>query len=151
MIIIAESPPASGRYFYDVEGAVTEPLFSALMKQLRLSPTIKERGLRAFQQLGWLLVDATYEPVNILSEANRQKIILRDYSLLRQDLSDIVGKNSTPLVLIKANICRLLGPRLVADGLTVINQGRHIYFPSHGRQPQFHMQFQEVLKTAGMQ
>jgi hypothetical protein len=34
LIIVAESPPASGRYFYDPRGRVTEPLFAALTKQL---------------------------------------------------------------------------------------------------------------------
>jgi hypothetical protein len=31
LVIIAESPPASGRYFYDPTGAKTEPLFAALI------------------------------------------------------------------------------------------------------------------------
>jgi hypothetical protein len=35
LVIIAESPPASGRYFYDPAGAPSEPLFAALMRQLR--------------------------------------------------------------------------------------------------------------------
>jgi hypothetical protein len=34
LVIIAESPPASGLYFYDETGAPGEPLFAALMKQL---------------------------------------------------------------------------------------------------------------------
>ncbi len=46
LVVIAESPPASGLYFYDPTGAPSEPLFAALMKQLRLSPTTKEEGLR---------------------------------------------------------------------------------------------------------
>ena len=63
LIIVAESPPASGMYFYDPEGRITEPLFAALMRQLPVSPKSKEDGLRQFQRKGWLLVDATYEPV----------------------------------------------------------------------------------------
>ena len=56
LVVIAESPPASGLYFYDPTGSPREPLFAALMKQLRLSPTTKEEGLREFQQSGsWLM------------------------------------------------------------------------------------------------
>ncbi len=67
LVVIAESPPASGLYFFDPTGSPREPLFAALMKQLRLSPTSKEEGLREFQRNGWVLVDATYEPVNELT------------------------------------------------------------------------------------
>jgi hypothetical protein len=62
LVIVAESPPASGRYFYNPAGSVGEPLFAAIMKQLQLSPTSKEAGLREFKRSGWVLVDATYEP-----------------------------------------------------------------------------------------
>jgi hypothetical protein len=33
---VAESPPASGLYFYDETGATTEPLFAALMRDYPL-------------------------------------------------------------------------------------------------------------------
>jgi hypothetical protein len=36
------------------------------MFQLGYSPTSKEDGLREFKRRGWILVDATYEPVNTL-------------------------------------------------------------------------------------
>jgi len=32
LLILAESPPVSGKYFYDETGKTSEPLFSALMK-----------------------------------------------------------------------------------------------------------------------
>jgi hypothetical protein len=32
LVIIAESPPASGLYFYNPTGARSEPLFAALMR-----------------------------------------------------------------------------------------------------------------------
>jgi hypothetical protein len=63
LVTIAESPPASGKYFYDPTGATSEWLFAALMKQIGFSPSNKEEGLREFQRRGWILIDATYEPV----------------------------------------------------------------------------------------
>src|SRR5215510_11356807 len=65
LLIVAESPPASGKYFHDPTGVVTAPLFAALMRQLKCLQTSKEEGLRAFQASGWVLVDATYSLVSI--------------------------------------------------------------------------------------
>src|SRR5712691_953872 len=82
LVIVAESPPASGKYFYNPAGSVKEPLFAALMLQLGFAPKTKEAGLREFQKRGWVLVDATYEPVNALSSPARDAVITRDYDLL---------------------------------------------------------------------
>ena len=115
LVIVAESPPASGKYFYNPGGALNEPLFKALMLLLTFEPTTKETGLREFQRRGWVLVDATYEPVNALSGPARDKVIARDYPLLRDDLTALLPDRSAPLVLVKANVCRLLEPELVKD------------------------------------
>jgi hypothetical protein len=147
LVVIAESPPASGRYFCDSTGSPSEALFAALMKQLRLSPTTKEEGLREFQQSGWLLVDATYEPVDKVTRSRRDKIIDRDYPLLRDDLAALVSDRSTPLILIKENVCRILEPKLTHDGFNVLNRGRVIYFPASGRQKDFFRQFGAILDS----
>jgi hypothetical protein len=118
------------------------------MKQLRLSPLTKEEGLRGFQQKGWVLVDATYEPVN-KPGSRRDKVIERDYPLLRTDLVNLMSDRSVPLVLIKENVCRILEPKLRDDGFNVLNCGRVVYFPATGRQSDFHRQFRTVLESAG--
>lgn len=148
LVIVAESPPASGKYFYNPEGAPSEPLFKALMLQLNFKPTTKESGLREFQQRGWVLVDATYEPVNALSGPARDKVIARNYPFLRGDLTALLPDRSAPLVLVKANICRLLESDLAKDGFNVLNKGRVVYFPSTGRQKDFQRQFSAILKSA---
>jgi hypothetical protein len=148
LVIVAESPPASGKYFYDTTGSTREPLFAALMRQLGLSPTTKGVGLRELQQKGWVLVDATYQPVDKLTKDashDRDEVIVRDYPLLLDDLASLMPNRSIPLVLIKANVCRILGPLLSKDGFNVLNDGRDIYFPSHGRQTDFKRQFSAVL------
>ncbi len=149
LVIIAESPPRSGRYFYNPTGAITEPLFSALMRQLGISAISKEDGLQAFQQRGWVLIDATYEPVNALSCLKRDGVIARDYPLLRDDLTSLIPDRASPVVLIKANVCRILEPKLADDGFNVLNRGRIIYFPSSGRQGDFHRQFSAVTGRVG--
>lgn len=150
LLIVAESPPASGKYFYDATGSVKEPLFSALMHQLDISPSTKEIGLREFQRKGWILVDATYQPVNKLASdasCDRDEVIARDYPLLLDDLTGLAPDRSVPLILLKANVCRILEPLLLKDGFSVLNSGIAIYFPSHGRQTEFRNQFKTVLAT----
>ena len=150
LVIIAESPPASGRYFYNPAGDTSEPLFSALMQQLCVSPINKENGLREFQRKGWFLIDATYEPVNTLTSSGRDRIISRDYPSLRDDLVTVMIDRSIPIVLLKANVCRTLEPQLIEDGFHVLNDGRVVYFPSTGRQKDFHRQFANILQSAGI-
>jgi hypothetical protein len=150
LVVVAESPPASGRYFYNPTGAPTEPLFAGLMRQLNFSGMTKEEGLREFQRRGWVLVDATYEPVNELTHLGRDRIIDRDYPLLRDDLANLTPDRSTPLVLIKANVCRILEPKLVQDGFNVLNRERVIPFPGSGWQTKFREQFGAILESVGL-
>jgi hypothetical protein len=150
LVIVAESPPVSGRYFYDVHGAIGEPLFRALMKQLGIEPKTKDEGLRAFQDYGWVLVDATYEQVNAHDKRGRDGVVERDYPQLRDDLKQLLTDRwkEVPLVLLKANVCALLEPRLTKDGFKVLNNGQRVYFPSHGRQNDFDRQFGAIVKSA---
>jgi hypothetical protein len=46
IIFVLESPPKSGKYFYNPEGLISEPLFSAIMKDaLEVEPSNKNDGL----------------------------------------------------------------------------------------------------------
>ena len=149
LVIIAESPPASGKYFYDPTGAISEWLFAALMKQIGFSPSTKEQGLREFQRRGWILVDATYEPVDKgLSNSARDKVIERDCPLLCDDLATLTPDRSAPLVLIKANVCQILKSKLVQDGFNVLNRDDVVPFPSTGQQKKFHERFGAILRSA---
>ena len=148
LAIIAESPPASGKYFYDHKGAVTEPLFAALMKYVGFQddrPRTKVYGLRRFQEKGWILVDATYEPVNKLPKPKKAELIERDYTHLCRELESL---GRPPLLLLKANVCRILAPLLVRDGFNVLNRGRVVYFPSSGQQAAIHQQISAILRYA---
>lgn len=139
LIFIAESPPVSGKYFYDKLGTVTEPLFRAMMFDiLHIQPETKYEGLMAFKDQGYLLVDATYSPVNtISSNSERDEVILADYPALVADLLEITPDRSTRIIIIKANVCRLLDVRLTQDKFNVLNNGLVIPFPSTGQQGNF--------------
>ena len=145
-IFILESPPASGKYFYDETGAVTEPLYTAFMRLLSYKPITKKEGLEYFAQTGHFLVDATYQPVNHLKEKDRKRVILSNYNALVEDLKSLRVVDQSKLVLVKANICRLLEGRLLRDGFNVINKGVIIPFPSSGQQRRFREMVSKVYK-----
>jgi hypothetical protein len=134
LIIVAESPPASELYFYKADGSVKEPLFAAVMKQLDFKGSKKLDGLQHFKQCGWVLVDATYEPVDRETDSVRDAIIKRDYELFCCDLRSLTPDRSARLVLIKKNVCQILEPMLHRDKFKVLNRGTVIPFPSNGWQ-----------------
>ena len=101
-VVVAESPPASGLYFYK-PGRRNEPLFAALVKLIgldRSEVSNKEDGLREFQRRGWILVDATYQPVDQLSDAGADRIIIRDYPLLLAELVQLTPELKPRLLLL---------------------------------------------------
>ena len=112
-----------------------------------MSPRTKDEGLRAFQALGWIITDATYTPVNRLPD--RDQVIVEDYPALLRNLHELTPDRSVPLVLIKANVCSLLEPRLRQDGFRVLNKDRKVYFPACGRQNAFQDQLREIVGGAG--
>jgi len=151
LVLIAESPPDGQTYFYNPNGSTKEWLFRAVMEQLGYTPQTKEEGLRELQRRGWVLVDATYEPVNgPEKKKNRDQIILRDYPLLIQTLTVLSPDKSVPMILIKANVCELLDGRLTEAGFKVLNGGLRMPFPAFGQQPKFHAKFKQLLGLAGL-
>jgi hypothetical protein len=72
-------------------------------------------------------------------------MILDDYPRLVSDLRQLSGKNRPKIILVKANICRLLEKRLLDDGFDVINGGAVIYFPSNGNQDHFRRQIAPIM------
>ncbi len=99
------------------------------MKQIDFEkPLTKADGLSEFQRRGWLLIDATYQPVNKTRKIADQ-IILRDYPLLVADLNELTPDRRVPVILIKKNVCELLEPKLLKDGFNVLNKGTDIPFP----------------------
>jgi hypothetical protein len=147
VIFVLESPPKSGLYFYNPEGKVSEPLFGAMMKDvIGIRPETKDQGLREFASRGFLLIDATYTPVNHdhLSAKERNKRILNDLPILVDELRGYVGPD-TGVVLVKANVCTLLEPVLAAQGFPILNRGKVIPFPSTGQQNKFRQAVRQVL------
>lgn len=146
-VFIAESPPSGGGYFYNPAGRVSEVLFRAMMKTVcGTTPGTKADGLQTFADQGYLLVDPIYTPVDKLPDKEADKLILQHYPEFIADLEKTVGK-TVPLILIKANICRLLETRLRDDGFTVLNNGVQIPFPLHYHLPSFSEKVTKLLTS----
>ncbi len=150
LIILAESPPVSGKYFYDETGQVSEPLFSAMMEIMGYEPSDKKDGLTFFQKKGFILADATYRPVNHLKGKSRNTVILNDFEALIDDLNELCGTDDIPLLLVKANICRLLENRLLLNEFKVINDGIVVPFPSTGQQKRFQEKTRQIFRNRRM-
>jgi len=145
VIFVLESPPASGRYFYNPNGTINEALFSAMMKILNFKPNNKLEGLKKFMNQGYFLVDATYRPVNRMTNRDRNRKILNGLPKLREDLKGIIKDRKVKIILVKANVCRLLEKPLDAEFNNVVNKGVIIPFPGSGHQKDFHDNIKKLL------
>lgn len=147
VIFVLESPPASGKFFYDPKGKITEPLFSAMMRcVLEFKSKNKEEGLKKFADESYFLVDAIYKPINNIKGAKeRNDKILKNYPNLVRDLKEIIRSRKVKIILVKANVCRLLENRLKKNGFKVINDGLIIPFPACSWQHEFCRKIKKVL------
>lgn len=129
MIFVFESPPESGKYFYDDTGSINEPLFKFMMKCFcPFEPVQKENGLEEFKRLGIMLVDAYYSPLNKSSSRQRKETILKNYLKLEADLKKIIGRNHTKILIVGTGLRKLLEPGLEKK-FYVINDGENVPFP----------------------
>ena len=150
-IFILESPPKSGKYFCDPGGEVSEPLFKAMMEIIGHKPADKATGLAEFAKKGFLIVDASYTPVNHYKEGkDRDERIMIWYSSFVKDLLTLTPDKNTPLILVKANICRLMESPLKKEGFKVANERAVIPFPSTGQQGKFRKQIALVFERTGL-
>ncbi len=140
MIFLLESPPASGKYFYDTSGKITEPLYASFMKFFKIITATKVEGLRQFCDKGKYLVDATYTAVNKMPGKTRKQTILNDYINLKADLNSIIQSRNNRIIIIKCSLYDLLFKKLKEDGYNV--KDCRIPFPSHSHQ----RKFQELLQ-----
>jgi len=146
VIFVLESPPQDNTYFYDPEHGETKNLYKAMMKLIKYVPKNKHDGLKRFVDLGFLIVDVCYTPVNGLNNRLRNEMLMSCESSLKKDLRSLIKDNSTPLILVKAPVCRFFEPCLSKCGFNVINDGLIIPFPSTGHQIEFYNLASELLK-----
>jgi len=129
VIFILESPPVSGKYFYDDNSK--SDLFVVMMEIIKYKETSKHDGLRTFQKAGYFITDATYTPVNKMLEKERNLEILKNLFGLIDDLKKLTKDKKVKIILIKKNIYNLLVCPLKVLKFNVINK-EYIPFPGSG-------------------
>ncbi len=151
VLLIAESPPASGGYFYFEKTTGRDHLFRETMKALGLWPEDKSmpKGidkrplLRQFQSRDFFLIDTSLVSVDRLPSRERRETIVKGVSRLIEDVRNI-GPES--IIIVKASIYALVGDALERAGFAdkVLNLGA-LPFPSHGNQRKYREKLRSLM------
>jgi len=154
-LLIAESPPASGGYFYFDKATGRDNLFRETMKALALFP---ENGrkmqkdfdkvplLKEFQSRGFFVVDASYSPVDKIPKSReRKRIIIRDIPRL---VNETMKLNPEKIIIIKKSIFEPARKALEQAGFSekILNKAP-LPFPSHGHQRTYRMRLRELVES----
>ena len=139
-LLIAESPPSSGGFFYFETTIGKDHLFRETMKALKFWPegepmrrgVDKRLMLRRFQTLGCYLLDTCTSPVDKLQPTERRKRVLSQTPRL---VNDVIEANPYHILIVKSSIFNPVRVALRESGLMgrVLNSGP-VPFPSHGNQ-----------------
>lgn len=155
VLLVAESPPSSGGFFYFPTTIGKDHLFRETMKALRLWPLSrpmiqgvdKRPLLRQFQSKGFFLVDTSPLPINNLSDSERRTAIVRNSTRVAATARDL---DTHKVAIIKTTV---YGP--VRDALERIGLGDKILnsgpmpFPSHGNQRKYRSLLRNIIKKVG--
>ena len=151
LLMIAESPPSSGGFFYFPKTIGKDHLFRETMKTVGLWPqgTPMRRGvdktpmLRSFQSMGFYLLDSSEDPVDKMPDRARREAIRDQLPRLVEDVK-IVDPPS--IVIVKSSIFEPVKSALEKAGFgsRVLND-RPIPFPSHGNQQKYRTIMKRLL------
>src|SRR3989441_12027272 len=140
LLLIAESPPSSGGFFYFPMTIGKDHLFRETMKALDLWPknepmrkgVDKRSMLRRFQSMGLYLLDTCEFPVDKLRPLERRKAVLQQTPRL---IDDVIEADPPHILVVKSTIFNPVVKALEESGLRsrILNTGP-VPFPSHGNQ-----------------
>lgn len=136
MLFVGESPPASGRFFYNRDSG----LYYALRDAFHLADNsiTDENFLAVFQQAGCYLVDVCRQPVDRLEPVARQKACLAGEALL----SRRIGAFQPEIVI---SLARSIGKNVERAAVRASWHGTLLTVPYPGRWIHHRKVFLEVL------
>ncbi len=151
-LLIAESPPSSGGFFYFGTTIGKDHLFRETMKALDLWPNQEpmrkgvDKGpmLRRFQSKGFYLLDTCGFPVDKLPDGERRKAVLSQTSRL---VKDVIKTDPLHIFIVKSSIFKPVSFVLRESGMQnrVMNAGP-VPFPSHGNQQIYRSMLRRALR-----
>ena len=136
MLFVGESPPASGRFFYNRDSG----LYRALRDAFHLADESigDENFLAVFQQAGCYLIDACRQPVDRLEPSARRTACLAGEALLSSDIRGLQPETIVTLV-------RSIRENVERAALRASWTGTMITVPYPGRWVQHRKVFLELL------
>lgn len=155
-LLVAESPPASGGFFYFEKATGRSSLFSETMKALGMFPEDEtmQKGfdktplLKEFQSQGFFVIDASYTPVDKgLSRKDRETVIKKEMPRLVADTQRLDPEN---IIIVKVTIFDVVKEALANAGLgkRILNK-EGLPFPSTGNQKKYRQMLRRLLLASG--
>ncbi len=156
VLLIAESPPSSGGFFYCPRTIGKDHLFRETMKALDFWPIDRKMPagvdkrplLERFLSMGLYLMDSSAVPVDKMSYRSRKSAILSGLPRLVHDVQEV---NPSGIVIVKSSIFTPVNEALSRAGLEdgILNEGP-IPFPSHGSQKRYRSMLRKALVSADL-
>jgi hypothetical protein len=154
LLLIAESPPSSGGFFYFGTTIGKDHLFRETMKALEFWPkdesmrkgVDKRSMLRRFQSMGLYLLDTCVFPVDKSRPSERRKAVLTQ---TRRLVNDVIKANPLNIFIVKSSIFNPVSVALREASLLtrVLNTGP-VPFPSHGNQRVYRSMLRRAMSKA---
>jgi hypothetical protein len=153
-LLIAESPPSSGGFFYFATTIGKDHLFRETMKALEFWPenepmrrgVDKRSMLRRFQSMGLYLIDTCVFPVDKMRPNERRNAVLGQTPRL---VNDVIKANPLHIFIVKSSIFNPVSIALRDSGMLsrVLNTGP-VPFPSHGNQRTYRSMLRRAMNKA---
>jgi hypothetical protein len=152
VLLVAESPPSSGGYFYFRRTIGKDHLFRETMKALGLWPHSKKMGkgidkapyLNQFMLEKFFLIDTCDLPVDKLPRKSRKLQIAKGASTLPARILDL---DPSKVLLVKKTVFGPARDSLRSAGLghRILNR-KPIPFPSHGHQATYRTELERLTQ-----
>lgn len=152
LLLIAESPPSSGGYFYAEETIGKDHLFRETMKALELWPADrpmrkgcdKRPMLKQFRSLGFFLIDTCKLPVDKMPSSLRKLSTIQGASTLSHRVKEL---DPSRILIVKKTVFNPVRQALSLAGFEdrILNK-RALPFPSHGNQKRYRTILRRLLK-----
>src|SRR5437867_7959470 len=154
LLLVAESPPSSGGFFYFPTTIGKDHLFRETMKALDLWPedepmrkgVDKRPMLLRFQSMGLYLLDTCEFPVDKLQPEQRRETVRQQMPRL---VNDVIEADPFRILVVKSSIFNPVVIALRESGLwsRILNTGP-VPFPSHGNQQIYRSMLKSALLKA---
>src|SRR5437899_1537657 len=151
VLLIAESPPSSGGYFYSETTIGKDHLFRETMKALEFWPVDrpmrkgcdKQPMLKRFCSIGFFLIDTCELPVDKLRPSQRRISTIQGASTLPRRVREL---DPTRILIVKKTVFKHARQSLVEAGLgdRILNT-KPLPFPSHGNQRKFRTMIRRLV------